>query len=325
MLAPRAISQSALCPSHSASIKSIELLKSEPDVREFDEHDDQFVQKESNDIVLKKRSFHDDQSQKFSFSKSHSTVNDELKRANPILRQLLSYNPIFHEVPFNAKLLSLTSMYIAKSVMMHVEQESQRNSRTLTDLIPLPSSTFILPCLGRPVTDCSIPQLCYPLWVPSNYYNVQSMKKLSSSIEAIFKAVVKKIPLFEVDFVLLLCILDRLFREGASRGLTITVENATMIVAVCMMIVDKYSCDRFHLNSFWSSLFSIPLKTLNQSEIVFLIALDYRVTFEWSATRFFSQLSSREQMRNKHPIFDENDQFDMFLAFFAEYTSKWHL
>ncbi|KAH7829246.1 uncharacterized protein MONOS_16383 [Monocercomonoides exilis] len=246
---------------------------------------------------------------------------------NPILHSLCSSCPIFHELPLHPKLIQLVSSYISLSFVLAAYPHSASQS-SLGQKFDNDSSIHILPLLGRPLTDVTTPDICHPFYLPADEDLIKKAQKLALSLEYIFGTYRKKTQLVESDMLYLLCILDRLLCHGPKRGLTIKIENATMIVTVCMMLVNKMSCDHYFLNSFWSELFLIPLKSLNKSESIILTALDYDLTFQWIGKRFFPDASDSSlsvHLTSHSASDDRNDPFDRFLVFLSHYTALWKL
>lgn len=250
---------------------------------------------------------------------SDSRVTTFCEFDNPIIYALATTCPIFHELMFHTKLIPLLSSYISLSFLFltyHLDIPK-------TDVPSLPeysNSPFLIPLLGRPLSDLKNPLLCKLWCLPIDKSYEEQHQKLTKAIERIFYKASGKSVMMESDILFCLCLMDRLLREGGDRGMPIKLKNATMIVVICLMLVNKFNTDQPMQNLFWSNLYSIPLKSLNKSELAVLSALDYRLTFEWKGRRFLQNGYDYENIPDDGILFDQADTYDKFLAFLSYYT-----
>ncbi|KAH7829624.1 uncharacterized protein MONOS_38 [Monocercomonoides exilis] len=278
------------------------------------------------------------------------TVQSEI---NPLLKSYVAFDPIFHDLPCNPRLLPVMAAYISASMIQYIGHAKYQAVADIHLTCEINRALY-LPFLGRPQSDMALPNQCYPSETPALCVNRPFFHSLRSVIEIILETANKAIKLSETDLVMILCLLDKLMVQVQKRRFSFTLDNATMIVVVAIILNNKFGSDRFHRNSTWSKMFNIPLRYLNQSELVFLQAIDYKVDITWTAKHLFKvaaqtqsyavasdpdeeSMSSFSIEKSTSPsmeyqscipyfVNDEQDEkedrFDLFLTFFANYSAE---
>lgn len=100
------------------------------------------------------------------------------------------------------------------------------------------------------------------------------------------------------DLLAALVYVDTLINNGAIGG--ISFHNVHRLVALSIMISTKFFDDVHYSNASWSKIVGIPLRELNNAEMIFLKSLGYNVNIQGETLHMWSEWISR--FADENPI-----------------------
>jgi len=100
------------------------------------------------------------------------------------------------------------------------------------------------------------------------------------------------------DLLAALVYVDTLINNGAIGG--ISFHNVHRLVALSIMISTKFFDDVHYSNASWSKIVGIPLRELNNAEMIFLQSLGYNVNIQGETLHMWSEWISR--FADENPI-----------------------
>jgi len=93
------------------------------------------------------------------------------------------------------------------------------------------------------------------------------------------------------DLIAALVYVDNLINKGVISG--ISFHNMHRLVAMSVMTSTKFFDDVHYSNASWSKIVGIPLRELNNAEVVFLQSLDFNINIKFETLEMWSEWIKR--------------------------------
>ncbi len=107
------------------------------------------------------------------------------------------------------------------------------------------------------------------------------------------------------DLIAALVYVDTLINSGIIGG--ISFHNMHRLVALSIMTSTKFFDDVHYSNASWSKIVGIPLRELNNAEIVFLQSLDFHVNIQGETLQMWSEWISR--FADENPALERDSSY----------------
>ncbi|KAH7832597.1 uncharacterized protein MONOS_5035 [Monocercomonoides exilis] len=118
----------------------------------------------------------------------------------------------------------------------------------------------------------------FPEFLPINPEIVEATQKVTKAMTIIINVMNQRAHICECEIIQAICLLERATSKKIScQPIVLTLGNVTMAFLVAVMISHKFSSDSPVRNKWWADLFSVDVKDLYRSELIFLKTIDYNL------------------------------------------------